>query len=348
MVMERGGGIARASFDSAKRAPVGGGASPSPEAGIHAPHLAALDFAEVEPPEGFCPLWHSFRSDVGQTVGHFHVLAPDERWSITIHDFTLPSDTLLDFKLPEYLSVAWHDSISGEQFTPYAKLRANSMWGFCCDEGGWRGLVHGHVPIRTVSIEVRPELSRAYLAREYDGQFERVRDAYAALNDGTDIPELRALLAGLWPKPGDENRSRPYYEGKVFEALGLIVERTRACPRATARAVSPGDRERIRSVAAYVDDHCSSTLKVADLARAACMSPTKFKECFKAVTGSTLTQYVQGRRISQAELLLRQPDLSIEQVARAVGYACASRFSELFRRETGLLPSEYRAGTGRS
>ena len=97
-----------------------------------------------------------------------------------------------------------------------------------------------------------------------------------------------------------------------------------------------------------MDDHCSSTLKVADLARAACMSPTKFKECFKAVTGSTLTQYVQGRRISQAELLLRQPDLSIEQVARAVGYACASRFSELFRRETGLLPSEYRAGTGRS
>ncbi|MFR1637756.1 MAG: helix-turn-helix domain-containing protein [Eggerthellaceae bacterium] len=45
--------------------------------------------------------------------------------------------------------------------------------------------------------------------------------------------------------------------------------------------------------------------------------------------------------------LLRMPDLSIEQVAHAVGYTCASRFSELFRRETGLLPSEYRRGLER-
>ena len=40
-------------------------------------------------------------------------------------------------------------------------------------------------------------------------------------------------------------------------------------------------------------------------------------------------------------------NLSIEQVAHAVGYTCASRFSELFRRETGLLPSEYRRGLER-
>jgi AraC-like DNA-binding protein len=73
------------------------------------------------------------------------------------------------------------------------------------------------------------------------------------------------------------------------------------------------------------------------------MSPTKFKECFKAVTGSTLTQHVQLRRMNLAESLLQQPSLSVEQVARAVGYTCTSRFSELFRREIGLLPSEYRA-----
>ncbi|WP_314041256.1 hypothetical protein [Slackia exigua] len=29
-------------------------------------------------------------------------------------------------------------------------------------------------------------------------------------------------------------------------------------------------------------------------------------------------------------------------MARSVGYTCTSRFSELFRREVGMLPSEYR------
>ena len=93
--------------------------------------------------------------------------------------------------------------------------------------------------------------------------------------------------------------------------MGLIVERTKARRDTSGRAVAPEDRERIQAVALYIDDHCASALTVDDLARAACMSPTKFKECFKAVTGSTLTRYVQSRRISQSEGLLRMPDLSI-------------------------------------
>lgn len=311
---------------------------------IHAPTLEIAGFQEIERPEGFCPLWRSYHSDGGNSRGDFHILAPSDRWQIAIHDFTLVQDALMEFKLPEYLSVAWYDSISGEEFSPYRKLRAKSIWGFYSGEGGWRGLVHGGVPVRSVSVEVMPHMSREYLEQEYGGQFERVRDAFASLNDSDDFPELRAVLSRLWPRPGDEQRSQLYYEGKVFEAMGLIVERTKGRPSQASRAVSSEDRDRIRNVASYIDDHCASTLKLPDLARAACMSPTKFKGCFKAVTGSTVTEYVQSRRISQAEQLLRQPDLSIEQVARTVGYTCASRFAELFRRETGLLPSEYRAG----
>lgn len=92
----------------------------------------------------------------------------------------------------------------------------------------------------------------------------------------------------------------------------------------------------------YIDDHCSADLRVSDLALIACMSPTKFKETFKRANGKTLTQYVQERRMNRAEMLLRQPGLTIEQVGRAVGYTCASRFSALFKRETGMLPSEFR------
>lgn len=317
--------------------------SGTPEGGVHTGHLDALDFHEVEPPEGFGPLWRSWRSEAGIGTGNFHVLAASELWQLSIHDFTMTRDTLLDFSLPEYLSVTWYDSISGEEFTPYRKMRAKSIWGFYSGDGAWRGLVHGGVPVRSIGIEVRPEMSRAYLEREYDGQFEHVRDAFASLADGGEFPEMRALLCGMWPKPGDERRSLLYYEGKVLEAMGLIVERTKRRPPTPQRTVSPADRERIYAVTSFIDDHCANMLTVTDLAHAACMSPTKFKECFKAVTGCTLTRYVQARRCAQAELLLRQPDLSIEQVARAVGYTCASRFSELFRRETGLLPSEFRA-----
>ena len=46
--------------------------------------------------------------------------------------------------------------------------------------------------------------------------------------------------------------------------------------------------------------------------------------------------------MSKAEYLLSCTDLTINQIAQTVGYNSASRFSELFRKSTGILPNEYR------
>lgn len=311
--------------------------------GIHDATLEQSGFAEVTRPAGFGPLWKSYASRSGFARGYYHLCAPSDRWSIAIHDFTLEKDALLEFKLPEYLSITWYESISGEELTPYRKLRAKAPWGFYSDQGGWRGLVHGGVPVHAIGIEVTPRMSTEYLEAEYEGQFENVRDAFLSVNDMHAFPEMRALLASLYPHPGDEGKSQLFYEGKVLEALGLLVERTRISRQRPRARLSEEDARRIRSVVAYIDDHAARNLLVSDLARAACMSPTKFKESFRIETGLTLTAYVQRRRASMAESLLRQPDLTIAQVARAVGYTCAGRFSKVFQRETGMLPSEYRS-----
>lgn len=167
-----------------------------------------------------------------------------------------------------------------------------------------------------------------------------------ALGAADGFPEMKALLSRLWPRPGDPEHGELYYEGAVLQAMGLIVERSRRGPAEAGGRVGPADRERLRDVTSYIDDHCSAQLRIGDLARLACMSPTKFKETFKRLNGQTVIRYVQGRRMSRAELLLRQADLSIEQVGRSVGYTCASRFSALFKREIGMLPSEYRRRLG--
>ncbi|WP_154029043.1 helix-turn-helix domain-containing protein [Olsenella uli] len=312
--------------------------------GIHAATLDKTDYEPAENPMGYGSLWRSYRSDSGQTVGSIHLCAPTRDWSITVRDFTPIEDVLLEFDQPDHLSISWYESVSGEEFTPYRKLRAKSVWGIFSGAGGWRGLVHEGVPVRSISIEMSPEASRAFLDREYPGEFKNLRDAFSSLSDDGEFPEMRNLLRRLWPRPDSSDYDAAHYEKQVFDALRLIVNRTRALPPRETRAVTAEDRERIFGISAYIDDHYTRILKVPDLARVAGMSPTKFKECFKAVTGCTLTQYIQRRRISQAEQMLHQPSLSIELISHAVGYTCVSRFSELFRRETGLLPSEYRRG----
>ncbi|RLP09828.1 helix-turn-helix domain-containing protein [Propionibacterium australiense] len=117
----------------------------------------------------------------------------------------------------------------------------------------------------------------------------------------------------------------------------------RARPRGRSGArPRRADAEHLHAVVAYIDEHLDRQLRIEELARMACMSPTKFKADFRAANGCTVGQYIRASRMSRAEVLLRHSDMTIGQVGRQVGYHCASRFSQLFKREKGMLPSEFR------
>ena len=81
------------------------------------------------------------------------------------------------------------------------------------------------------------------------------------------------------------------------------------------------------------------------LAKIACMGTTKLKASFKQLQGCTITEYIQERRMSQAEHLLINTDFTMGQIAEMIGYSTSSRFAELFKKSTGLLPMDYRKMT---
>ncbi|WP_455431853.1 helix-turn-helix domain-containing protein [Syntrophomonas wolfei] len=50
----------------------------------------------------------------------------------------------------------------------------------------------------------------------------------------------------------------------------------------------------------------------------------QLKNTFKQYHGCTITEYIQHRRMAQAESLLSETDLKIGQVAQTVGYTNSS------------------------
>lgn len=92
----------------------------------------------------------------------------------------------------------------------------------------------------------------------------------------------------------------------------------------------------------YIRDHYADELSLQQLARAASLSPQHLSHLFHRTLGLSPFQYLRRYRLDQAKQLLRETDLTIAQIATAVGYLDAYYFSRAFQRSEGLAPSHYR------
>jgi AraC family transcriptional regulator, transcriptional activator of the genes for pyochelin and ferripyochelin receptors len=78
-----------------------------------------------------------------------------------------------------------------------------------------------------------------------------------------------------------------------------------------------------------------------DLARQVGLNDRKLKQRFHQVFHTTPFAYLRDYRLERAQQLLMDSEQSIEQVAKAVGYADRSRFAVAFRKKFGVNPKTY-------
>ena len=87
----------------------------------------------------------------------------------------------------------------------------------------------------------------------------------------------------------------------------------------------------------------------ADLVRATGMSISHLAHLFTAHMGMGIKQYATQLRILKAcELLVAEPELKIESVARAVGFKYAADFNRAFKARTRMTPAVYRDTSGKT
>ncbi|QUG73698.1 arabinose operon transcriptional regulator AraC (plasmid) [Erwinia sp. E602] len=99
---------------------------------------------------------------------------------------------------------------------------------------------------------------------------------------------------------------------------------------------------RIQTVCHYINEHLAEETRVEQLARMAFISTSRLAHLFRKEMGTTLSAWREQQRVSRACDLLQQTQLSIAQVARAVGYEDPLYFSRIFSQHRTLSPREYR------
>jgi len=76
------------------------------------------------------------------------------------------------------------------------------------------------------------------------------------------------------------------------------------------------------------------------LAHLCATNTSKLKTVFKKVYKTTIHSYVQKLRLEEANLLLKEEDLTIGEIAKKVGYRHQGHFSKLFFASYGVYPKE--------
>ena len=109
-------------------------------------------------------------------------------------------------------------------------------------------------------------------------------------------------------------------------------------------AVSRDRLNSVKNTIKYIDTHLSEPITLQMLAENAGMTPNYFSTLFKKISGITLWDYINSRRIEATMQLLKgEKQLNILEIATQCGFNNTANFNKIFKKVSGLTPKEYRA-----
>lgn len=93
----------------------------------------------------------------------------------------------------------------------------------------------------------------------------------------------------------------------------------------------------------YIDTHLSvQGFGVKDVANALKIDRSYLYRLFMEEVGVSVMDYITGRRMSKAKVMLANSTLSIKDVAYSVGFSDQMYFSRMFTQRNGLTPTAFR------
>lgn len=122
--------------------------------------------------------------------------------------------------------------------------------------------------------------------------------------------------------------------------LHRIVEQVMEITCPPEAVASPS--EIAQQVHSYLMEHMADRITIEELSSAFHINTTTLKQAFKDVYGTSIAAHMNKHRMEHAANLLTQTQDSIASIAENVGFQSQSRFTAAFKKEFGLLPTQYR------
>jgi len=127
----------------------------------------------------------------------------------------------------------------------------------------------------------------------------------------------------------------------VVQAILLLMQR-KDKRDSTDLYFSGNTGRKVQNVRRIINLNLEQEISIEELSEKVNLNRTTLQKVFKEMYGVTINEYRTKSRIQLAKNLLASTDLSVTEIAGRCGYTNASKFSEVFKRNEGVLPKNWR------
>lgn len=196
------------------------------------------------------------------------------------------------------------------------------------------------LPFR-LTLDLMREIQRSDWAK-CDALLAEAREKY-------DVQSLLNLLRRIAGEYGvDFTEAEEYYatepdEDAAWAGLSRFVRLLGETSHPDVGAENASDKQAVQ-ILEYIGEHADDPeLCVNHLADHFGMHRTMIARLLKNHFGLSFSDYLLKLRISKAQQLLRDTDMSLTEIAEQTGYSAYLTFKRAFIRYTGMLPKDYRS-----
>jgi len=179
--------------------------------------------------------------------------------------------------------------------------------------------------------------------RSYEISMETIQNRFCPEGRNYAIraeDRLKALFQAMLDAP--EECQMNYLRIKATELLFLLCAAQMPDKSDNYSFMTMGQVEIAKQIMSIITLDLGQHYSIESLAESFGISPTSAKNYFQGVYGKNISGYLREARMSAATLALRDSQQPIAEIASAVGYENASKFSAAFKNFFSEAPLEYR------
>lgn len=204
-------------------------------------------------------------------------------------------------------------------------------------------------------IIVSPEVS--HTASDFNSELVRISMAFTVNTATETFKRLSARKAHvfkigkdmlyaferIFSELDEKGTLSPYLiRGYVFDILCSVIRSSDAEGTSCTKADGDGTDLRVATAIRYIEDNKNIFLTCEDVAKYCHFNVKYLNRIFKAKTSLTLLEYIHKVKITEAERLLAETELSLCDVSAMLGFTNVYYFNSFFKRSCAISPGTYR------